>query len=501
MDISIRSLQLTSLKTPLLAIPVRSNPLKDPVITTLDESLDGALARLIREESFKGKFGQTLLVTTAGKIGATRLMLFGLSSSSQELSARVRTYAQRVGRRAREKGFSNFYLAIPKTDQGDETVLIRWLSEGALLGTYRFDPYLTGDRKPKKEPKRCTLLWPRLADSSATKILAKHRRAIEEGQRVAESVCFARDLVNTPGNDLRPADLAQKAQSMANEVDLSIKVLQEKKLESMKMGLLLAVARGSEAPPRLVHLTHEPRQSQSRGKIVLVGKGVTFDSGGLSLKTGKGMIDMKCDMGGAALVLGVMRAAALLDVEYTVHGIIPMVENMPSGSAYRPGDVFKGRNGKTVEIFNTDAEGRLILADALAYGAELEPDMMIDFATLTGACMVALGPYRAALFGTSSKWSDELSQAATRAGELLWTMPLASELRDGLKSQIADLRNVGGAWGGAITAALFLKEFVGKTPWLHLDIAGPAYLDKPHAFSPKGGTGYGVLSMIELLRN
>jgi leucyl aminopeptidase len=233
--------------------------------------------------------------------------------------------------------------------------------------------------------------------------------------------------------------------------------------------------------------------------VALVGKGITFDSGGLSLKTAKGQTDMKSDMAGAAVVLGAIKSAALSRLPYAIHGLIPAAENMPGGSAIRPGDVFASRNGKTVEVINTDAEGRLVLADALSYAVDLEPDVIIDFATLTGACAVALGNLRAGLFGTDEGWVDRYTLAANRAGELIWRLPLALELADALKSQVADLKNVGGSWGGSIVAALFLKEFVGSVAWLHLDIAGPAFLEKAHGFLPRGATGFGVLTLMELL--
>jgi leucyl aminopeptidase len=326
-------------------------------------------------------------------------------------------------------------------------------------------------------------------------------RSVALGEGIMAGVTLARDLVNEPPNTLTPATLAERARQEAEELGLEIIVNDLTAIEAGRMGLLKAVGQGSRNPPHFVHATYHPPLETPRGTVALVGKGITFDSGGLSLKTAKGQTDMKSDMGGAAVVLGALRAAALCKLPYVIHGLIPAAENMPGGSAIHPGDIFTSRNGMTVEVANTDAEGRLILADALSYAVDLKPDVIFDFATLTGACLVALGPYRAGLFGTDERWIDRYTQAAGRAGEAIWRLPLAKELSDGLKSPVADLKNVGGSWGGSITAALFLKEFVGSTAWIHVDIAGPAFLEKAHGFHPKGGTGYGVLTLMELLKD
>ncbi len=499
MDISVRAARLATIKTPLLGVPTLGPPAQDSFATVLDTASKGALLRIAREERYKGDSGQTLSVTLDGEVHASRVLLFGMSPDRRFHASQVRTFAHRIARVAREKGLPRFAIAVPDIDVPKED-LLRWLAEGAVSGVYRYDRFLTGDRKPRPEPKRCVLVLPKDGGKTVT-ATAAFKVAAAQGHEVGQSIMMSRDLVNAPANALTPEIFAGHARGVANERGLEIEVLGPNEIKDTGMGLLDAVGRGSTNPPRFVHLTHRPSKIESKQVVALVGKGVTFDSGGLSLKTSKGQMDMKCDMGGAALVLGAMDAIARTNLPIEVHGIIPMAENMPGGGAYRPGDVFTALNGKTVEVLNTDAEGRLILADALAFSTGLSPDVVIDFATLTGACMVALGPYRAGLWDTSDNWAGRFADAAERAGEPLWRMPLAKELRNGLKSQVADLRNIGGAWGGAITAALFLREFVGKTPWLHLDIAGAAYLDKPRAFYPKGGTGYGILTVLELLRS
>jgi leucyl aminopeptidase len=309
--------------------------------------------------------------------------------------------------------------------------------------------------------------------------------------------------VNCPPNDLTATDLANAAASEAKELGIACKVFDKKAIEKLGMPLLLAVNRGSFEEPRFIHMTYTPKAGPAgkpRSKVVFVGKGLTFDSGGLCLKPADGMLTMKMDMAGAATTIATVLAAARLALPVEVHAIVASTDNMTGSNAYRPGDVYPSRDGKTVEIINTDAEGRLVLADALAYARDLNPDYLIDHATLTGACVVALGGFCAGLFTADDGLRAAYESAAKQSGEGLWPMPLDEALRDQLKSQIADLKHTGSRFGGAITAALFLREFVGKTRWAHLDIAGPAWLDKDHGLHPQGGTGFGVSTAIEFLR-
>ncbi|MEM7287163.1 MAG: leucyl aminopeptidase [Actinomycetota bacterium] len=363
-------------------------------------------------------------------------------------------------------------------------------AEGVDLGAYA---YL--DQKSKAKPGKL---------QSVTLVGGGKRitDAVAKGKAIAAGVNLARDLVNEPGGSLTPVAFARKANAVAKEGKLTIKVLDAAAIKRARMGGLLGVNRGSTQQPRFVEMTYRPK-GKAAGHVALVGKGVTFDAGGLSIKTGAGMMTMKCDMGGAAAVLGAMSTLATVQPKVKVSAYLPLTDNMLGGDATRPGDVLKIRNGKTVEVLNTDAEGRLILADALSLATEAKPDAIVDLATLTGACMVALGPRYAGVMGTDGDgWVGQVLDAGGRTGERVWQLPLPPEYRGMLDSSVADVKNIGGAHGGAITAGLFLKEFVGEDiPWAHIDIAAPAFIDAPFEEHPKGGTGYGVRLLVDLLEN
>ncbi len=312
-------------------------------------------------------------------------------------------------------------------------------------------------------------------------------------------MCIARDAVNEPPNELIPEEMAQIAKKIAKKNNLGVKILDKKGIAHAGMKLHYAVGQGSVNEPRFIHLSYAPKKAKK--KLVFVGKGLTFDSGGLCIKPAPGMGEMKSDMGGAAAVLGLMAAVAAVKPNIEVHGIIGSAENMPDGAAYRPGDIFGSLDGKTVEIINTDAEGRLVLADALAYASRLQPDLIVDAATLTGACVVALGKTCSAFYTAEERLVRDMETAAKEAGEQLWRMPLLEDLKEQLKSDVADLKHLGDRWGGSISAALFLREFVGKVPWIHCDIAGPALADGAKGMYPKGGTGHPVLTFLRLVEN
>ena len=375
--------------------------------------------------------------------------------------------------------------AAPKTvtslalDLGDGAAV----AEGAGLGGYRFTRFKSGPP-------------PALASVA---VVGADEAAVRRAAIVVEAVTLARDLVNTPAGSLTPTNLADIAADVAADKGLGVEVLDEAAVREARLGGLLGVAAGSEQPPRLVKLTYDP-PGTARGTVALVGKGITFDSGGLSLKTAEGMMTMTTDMGGAAAVISAMSALPALGAPVKVVGFTPLTENMPGGRATRPGDVLTIRNGTTVEVLNTDAEGRLVLADALALAVEEAPDAIVDLATLTGACVTALGPRIAGLFGTSDSLVSQIRAAASRAGEPVWPLPLPEQLRAQLDSDVADLRNIAKVpKGGALVAALFLKEFVGDVPWAHLDIAGPAWTDEADGPLTKGATGFGVRTLLELL--
>jgi leucyl aminopeptidase len=361
--------------------------------------------------------------------------------------------------------------------------------EGIVLGAYSFDRYKS-DAKPSAIAKVV------LVGSGGR----AWTQAATTGAAIAEAVNWARDLVNEPGGSLTPTELAKAASAMARRAGLKVTVHDEAAIKRLKLGGLLGVNRGSAQPPRFVELTYEPA-GRATGTLALVGKGITFDSGGLSLKTGQGMMTMKCDMGGAAAVIGAMSVLPVVKPRVRVRAFVPMTDNMTGADATRPGDVLRIRNGKSVEVLNTDAEGRLILADALSLASEAEPDAIVDLATLTGACMVALGPSIAGLMG-DGEWISQVREAADRAGERVWPLPLPPDYRKQLDSPVADMKNIGGQYGGSLTAGLFLKEFVADgIPWAHLDIAGPAFLDAEDGENPKGATGFGVRLLVELARS
>jgi leucyl aminopeptidase len=454
----------------------------------LDAALDGALARAAERLRFAGKTGQSVKLDTLGRLPATRLMVVGLGDRAKVGPNTLRDAAAAAVDEALSGRLETVGFVAP--DLGDAPRTARLLAEGAQLGAYRFDELKRVD--PDDPPAKVTQLSILGGDDVAG--------ALRLAETYASAVNLARTLVNEPPNLCTPTRLAEVASRIAADGGLSLTVMGPDELRARGMGGILGVSAGATEPPRLIHLTWKPKAAVSaEGGICIVGKGLTFDSGGLSLKPPKGMETMHIDMAGAAAVLGAMQIVAAQHPGVPVHGIIGACENMPDGSSYRPSDVLKMYSGKTVEVLNTDAEGRLVLADCLWYATELKPRLIVDLATLTGACMVALGDYYAGLFTDKDDVADELLASAGEAGERLWRLPLDPKLAPQLKSPRADLKNIGGPYGGAITAALFLKEFVGDTPWAHLDIAGPAHTEKPDGHVRVGGTGFGVLTLWRLI--
>jgi len=480
----------------LLAVLVAEDDLSsDELVTELDGALDGGLRKAIKDEDFTGKRDAVLAVQTLGRCPYRKILLLGLGAAAKAGPTEVRAAAARAAKTANADKLTSLALSLRGRGEASD---VRAAAEGLGMGAYRFTKYLTGDRRPKKELDRAVIAW--RGAKEHPKPNAEQKRALAQGEAVASSVNLTRDLVNEPPNELTPARLAETATEVARTHGLSVKVFDLAKIRSEGMHLLDAVGRGSRNEPRFVHLTYKPEKSRKgRKRVVLVGKGLCFDSGGLCIKQAAGMGDMKSDMAGAALCVGVMNAIGQLKPDIEVHALIAAAENMPDGDAYRPGDVWGSLDGKTVEIINTDAEGRLVLADALTYGRKLQPDVMVDHATLTGACMVALGTLTAGFYANDDALAEAYLKAAKSVGEGLWRMPLLDELRDGLKSDIADLKHTGDRFGGSITAALFLREFVGDVKWAHLDIAGPAFLDRVTPIGPKGGTGFGVMTFLAYL--
>ncbi len=462
-----------------------------PESAAVDARLGGLLSRVLAAEKFEGKPGQVSSVHTNGKLPAARVMVVGLGARRGASAEAVRHAAATAARRARDLGAATvaMHLAaegVPARSRAQATV------EGARLGTYRFDKYLK--EKSSKVLTGVTVLEPDARQGAAA------REGARLGEIGAAATSLARDLVNEPANVVTPTYLADRAREIAKAGRLRVRVLDRDDCAKLGMGAFLGVAQGSQEPPRFIHLTYAPRR-RARRKVVIIGKGITFDSGGLDLKSADGMLRMKGDMAGSAAVLGLFQALPKLRLPVEVHGLIAATENMPSGAAQRPGDIVRALNGLTIEIGNTDAEGRLTLADALAYAAkEIKPDEMVDMATLTGAVVIALGLQVTGLFATQDGLAERLLAGAQAAGERMWRLPLHDDYKDGLKSDIADLNNISSQRGaGSIVAALFMREFTGGVPWAHLDIAGTGFSERDGTLGPKGGTGVTVRTLIAYL--
>jgi leucyl aminopeptidase len=458
-----------------------------PTIRALDRTLQGALLTHAKAQEFEGKAEQVLDVPSLGRLKQARLIVIGAGPEKELSAARLRSVIA-SGTRVAAQSAKTALMVLPTDD-----VDLRAVGEGIGLGAYRFTKYFTGDRRPKTELAKLSVSLPTAKPTPALK------KTLALGLDVAAAVGIARDAVNEPPNVLYPETLAKLAQKVAQQHQLKIKVLDKKGILAAGMNLHYAVGQGSANEPRFIHITYAPRKKKK--KLVFVGKGLTFDSGGLCIKPAPGMGEMKSDMGGAAAVIGLMAAVGTLRPDIEVHGIVGAAENMPDGDAYRPADVFTSLDGKTVEIINTDAEGRLVLADALAYATRLKPDVIVDAATLTGAALIALGKSCSAFYTAEDSLATALESAARTAGESFWRMPLIDELAESLKSDVADLKHTGDRYGGSITAALFLREFVGKTPWIHCDIAGPVLSERAKGVLPKGGTGHAVLTFMHLVES
>jgi leucyl aminopeptidase len=484
----------------LLAFTTFGDPGKDSIFKSVDAALGGVLADIAKSESFDGKLGQTIVVHTHGRIRAKRVLVLGAGARTEFGNPSIRDLAATTAQAANKAGATSLGFVLPALGASREVMLLQLVAEGVQLGTYKFGRYFTGD-----DHKRPTALrsFGVFADSKGKKPTAAQTRAVAaaflRGTVVAQAINHARDLINEPAAVVTPSALAADAQAIAKKHKdrLSVTVLDAKKCEELGMGMFLAVGKGSDQEPRFIHLTYKPARKPKK-KICFIGKGITFDSGGYSLKPSQAMEDMKIDMSGAAAVISAMDAIATLGSDHEIHAVAACCENLVSGRAYKLGDVLISMDGTTVEINNTDAEGRLTLGDAITYArTKIQPDEMFDFATLTGACMIALGPYTAGVFSDHEGLVRSWLAVAERTGEDMWRMPIITRLREQLKSAVADLRNTGDRFGGAITAALFLKTFAKDTPWVHVDIAGPASITLSRPAMPKGATGFAVASIIE----
>ncbi len=495
--------KLGSIAVDVLALPVPELPEKGwrlpAAVAALDKALGGTLTAAVAAGDFRGKRGQSHLAYGTGRVKAKRVLLVGLGGADRPDTESLRGIGGEAVRTALRNGGTRVAALSPQGRGLEPGAVAQALAEGATLGHYRFDRYQTlGAKKKSKGVAACTLYF------ENEKGIAKAKAGAKAGQVIGESQNVARDLSNEPGGDLPPEALAKEAGRVAKEAGLRFKAFGVPELKKRKMGGILAVGGGSSRPPRLIVMEHGRKAKGSRGRptVVLVGKGITFDSGGISIKPSAAMDEMKHDMGGAAAVVGAMRAVGLLDLPLHVVGLIPAAENLPSATAYRPGDVVKTSAGTTIEVLNTDAEGRVVLSDALHYGrTEFEPDAMVDLATLTGAAVIGLGPWATAMMGSDEKLAERIHLAGESCGERVWQLPLWEEHREHIRSQVADIKNTGGREGGTITAAAFLSYFTEGTPWVHLDIAATAWTKKSTPTQPFGATGVGVRLLVEFLRH
>jgi leucyl aminopeptidase len=504
MQITVDARNPAEVAADLLVVPVAKlsgpRPRLPARAAALDRRLGGTLAAVIASGDFSGKAGESQLVYPRNAGRMRRVLLLGIGEEAKLDAEALRSAAGSAVVQGAARKAARVVFVVPALRKLRPAAVAQALAEGAVLAGYRFDTYARGGDDTPGRVSAFTLCLERGGDLRAA------RSAARVGVIGAESQNLARQLSNEPANALPPAALAHAAQRVAKEVGLRVRVFDVPEMKRRKMGGILAVGSGSVNPPRLIVLEHGRAAAKPRGRrrptICLVGKGITFDSGGISIKPSASMDEMKHDMSGAAAVIGALRACALLDVPHHVVGVIAAAENLPSATAYRPGDIVTAMSGKTIEVLNTDAEGRIVLADALHYArTEFQPAAMIDLATLTGACVVALGKWASGLFGNDEKLIELVRESGETTGERVWPLPLWDAHKKHIRSEVASVKNTGGRDAGSSTAAAFLAAFVGDTPWVHLDIAGTAWVGKgSSAYQPFGATGVGVRLLLELLR-
>src|SRR5678816_759354 len=499
-DVALSARRPEELDADLLVVPVFESAGATDV-AWLDEACGGAVARARASGEFRGRLYDTLITTvTAPAWRARRVLLVGAGRSAEWTADRLRRIAIAAGLYARQRFIARLAF-VPVLSAGDSAptdasqlapaVAAQVVAEGVCIANFDGGAYKTNDDRWG---------WLEQVAISLPDSL-KAQAGVERGRILGEATNQARTFSNEPGNALTPRVFAAHAEAIAKGAGLGVDVLDEARISQLKMGLLLGVAQGSQEPPRLVVLRHEPANAVAGVVLAFVGKGITFDTGGISIKPAQDMDRMKDDMSGGAAAICALAAIARLNVPVKCLGIVPMTENMPGGRAMKPGDVLTSAEGKTVEVLNTDAEGRLVLGDALWYARQLGATHLVDLATLTGACVVALGKTTSGLFGTPAAWVEQVQRASDRAGDRSWPMPTFDDYKDLFKSEIADFSNTGGRPAGSITAALFLKEFTGHLPWVHLDIAGTAWAEEAKPYQPKGATGVGVRTLVELARD
>jgi len=480
---------LSAIDTDLLIVPWFEDD--GPAAVGVDGASGGEVARALSSKEFQAKPYEMFLAPVSDRSWRTsRLALIG-GGSGERGSALLRKLATTAGLAARQRRVARAAFAVRGT--GDPHELAQAVAEGLTLAEFYAGSYKTTDPQPAPVP-----VWTVAIIDANDQAVDAARGAVARGRILGECSNMARELANEPGNTLTPREFAKRTAALASEAGVKVEILDETQIEKLGMGLLLGVARGSAEPPRVIVFRYDPPGAPATPVLGLVGKGITFDTGGISIKPAEKMEQMKDDMAGGAAVACAMRAIALLEAPMRVVGVVPTTENMPGGRAIKPGDVLKSAAGKTVEVINTDAEGRLILGDGLWYARQLGATHLVDVATLTGAVVVALGKITSGLFGSPDAWVERVRRVADRAGDRAWPMPIFDEYREQIKSDIADMINTGGRAAGAITAAMFLKEFADGLPWVHMDIAGTAWADEPKPYLPKGPSGVAVRTLAAL---
>lgn len=462
------------------------------VTGAVDSALDGAISKLVSAGEIKGTLGQITTIHVFGQVPASRVVVVGLGRKREFDAETARRAAAAAMRAMKRVGAKRVATVLHGAGEGglDAGVAAQAVTEGAMLGLYEY-------QRPGKPPKKDGVTELSIVERARAKLPAI-RAGIERGRIIAEGAMLARDMSNSPANHMTPTDMAVRAEQAAVDAGLDITVFDREEMEERGMGALLGVSKGSAQPPKFIILEYKG-DPDSEKAIGLVGKGVTFDSGGISLKPAGGMAEMKTDMSGGAAVIGAMRAIGLLKPKINVTGLVPAAENLPSATAQKPGDIVTAMNGKTIEVDNTDAEGRLLLADALSYGNKIGLSPMIDIATLTGAILVSLGKVATGAFTNNQRTVDRLLKASRATGEKMWQLPMFDEYKKQNKSDVADVKNTGGRNAGSITAALFLAEFSEKTPWVHLDIAGTARAASTDGYTPKGSSGVPVRTLVQFV--
>ena len=462
------------------------------VTGAVDAALDGAISKLIASGEIKGTLGQVTTIHVFGQVPAARVVVVGLGRKRDFGAEEARRATAAAMRAMKRVGAKRVATVLHGAGEGglDPDVAAQAVTEGAMLGLYEY-------QRPGKPPKKDGVIELSIVERARGKLPAI-RAGIERGHIIAEGAMLARDMSNSPANHMTPTDMAVRAERVAVDAGLDITVFDREEMEERGMGALLGVSKGSAQPPKFIILEYKG-DPDSEKAIGLVGKGVTFDSGGISLKPAGGMAEMKTDMSGGAAVIGAMRAIGLLKPKINVTGLVPAAENLPSATAQKPGDIVTALNGKTIEVDNTDAEGRLLLADALSYGNQTGLSPMIDIATLTGAILVSLGKVATGAFTNNQRTVDRLLKASRATGEKMWQLPMFDEYKKQNKSDVADVKNTGGRNAGSITAALFLAEFSEKTPWVHLDIAGTARAASTDGYTPKGSSGVPVRTLVQFV--